>query len=53
MIYLCWLVEEYPNICEHLVYLSQPLSDDPVFGYTRIYCGEHYDKTPKFEKKKS
>ena len=31
MIYLGWLVEEHPNICDRLVYLSQPLPDKPDF----------------------
>jgi len=31
MIYLGWLVEEHPNICRRLVYLSQPLPDNPDF----------------------
>jgi len=31
MIYLGWLVEEHPNICDRLVYLSQPLPDNPDF----------------------
>ncbi len=29
MIYLGRLVEEHPNICGRLVYLSQPLLDNP------------------------
>jgi hypothetical protein len=39
MIYLCWLVEEHPNICERLVYLSQPLPDDPDFVLYRLLAG--------------
>jgi hypothetical protein len=39
MVYLCWLVEEHPNICERLVYLSQPLSDDPDFVLYRLLAG--------------
>jgi len=39
MVYLCWLVEEHPNICEGLVYLSQPLSDDPDFVLYRLLAG--------------
>jgi len=31
MIYLGWLVEEHPDICDRLVYLSQPLPDNPDF----------------------
>jgi hypothetical protein len=31
MIYLCYLFEEHPNLCERLVYLSQPLLDNPDF----------------------
>ena len=39
MIYLCWLVEGHPNICERLVYLSQPLPDDPDFVLYRLLAG--------------
>jgi hypothetical protein len=39
MVYLCWLVEEHPNICERLVYLSQPLPDDPDFVLYRLFAG--------------
>jgi hypothetical protein len=39
MVYLCWLVEEHPNICERLVYLSQPLPDDPDFVLYRLLAG--------------
>lgn len=39
MIYLCRLVEEHPNICERLVYLSQPLSDKPDFVLYRLLTG--------------
>jgi len=31
MIYLGWLVETAPNMCDRLVYLSQPLPDKPEF----------------------
>ena len=31
MIYLGWLVEKHSNICDRLVYLSQPLPDNPDF----------------------
>jgi len=31
MIYLGWLAEEHSNICDRLVYLSQPLPDKPDF----------------------
>ena len=39
MVYLCWLVEEHPNICERLVYLSQPLPDNPDFVLYRLFAG--------------
>ena len=39
MIYLCWLVEEHPNICDRLVYLSQPLRDNPEFVFYRLFTG--------------
>jgi len=39
MIYLGWLVEEYPNICHRLVYLSQPLPDNPDFLLYRLLGG--------------
>jgi len=39
MIYLGWLVEEHPNICVRLVYLSQPLPDKPDFLLYRLLGG--------------
>ena len=39
MIYLCWLVEEHPNLCDRLVYLSQPLPDNPDFLAYRLLAG--------------
>ena len=39
MIYLSWLVEEHPNICDRLVYLSQPLPDNPDFLLYRLLAG--------------
>jgi len=39
MIYLGWLVEEHPNICDRLVYLSQPLPDNPDFLLYRLLAG--------------
>ena len=39
MFYLGWLVEEYPNICHRLVYLSQPLPDNPDFLLDRLLGG--------------
>jgi len=39
MIYLGWLVQEHPNICDRLVYLSQPLPDDPDFLLYRLLGG--------------
>jgi hypothetical protein len=39
MIYLGWLVEEHPNLCDRLVYLSQPLPDKPDFLLYRLLGG--------------
>jgi hypothetical protein len=39
MIYLGWLVEEHPSICDRLVYLSQPLPDNPDFLLYRLLGG--------------
>ena len=39
MIYLGWVVEEHPNICDRLVYLSQPLPDKPDFLLYRLLAG--------------
>ena len=39
MIYLGWLVEAHPNICERLVYLSQPLPDNLDFLLYRLLDG--------------
>jgi hypothetical protein len=39
MIYLGWLVEEHPYICDRLVYLSQPLPDNPDFLAYRLLMG--------------
>jgi len=39
MIYLGWLVEKHPNICDRLVYLSQPLPDKPDFLSYRLLTG--------------
>ena len=39
MIYLGWLVEKHPNICDRLVYLSQPLPDNPDFLLYRLLGG--------------
>jgi len=39
MIYLGWLVEAHPNLCERLVYLSQPLPDNPDFLLYRLLAG--------------
>jgi hypothetical protein len=39
MIYLGWLVEEHLNICHRLVYLSQPLPDNPDFLLYRLLGG--------------
>ena len=39
MIYLGWLIEAHPNICDRLVYLSQPLPDKPDFLMYRLITG--------------
>jgi hypothetical protein len=39
MIYLGWLLESEPNICDRLVSLSQPLPDNPDFLSYRLLCG--------------
>lgn len=39
MIYLGWLVEAHPNICDRLVRLSQPLPDNPDFLSYRLLAG--------------
>lgn len=39
MIYLGWLVEAHPNLCDRLVYLSQPLPDNPDFLAYRLFGG--------------
>ncbi len=39
MLYLGWLVEEHPNLCDRLVYLSQPLPDNPDFLAYRLLTG--------------
>jgi hypothetical protein len=39
MIYLGWIVEEYPNIGDRLVHLSQPLPDKPNFLMYRLLTG--------------
>ena len=39
MIYLGWLVEAHPNICDRLVCLSQPLPDNPDFLSYRLLAG--------------
>jgi len=39
MIYLGWLIEKHPNICDRLVYLSQPLPDNPDFLLYRLLGG--------------
>lgn len=39
MIYLSWLVEVHPNLCDRLVYLSQPLPDNPDFLTYRLLGG--------------
>jgi hypothetical protein len=39
MIYLGWLVEAEPNICDRLVCLSQPLPDKPDFLLYRLLAG--------------
>jgi len=39
IIYLGWLVEAHPGICDRLVYLSQPLPDKPDFLLYRLLGG--------------
>lgn len=39
MIYLGWLVETHPGMCDQLVYLSQPLPDKPDFPSYRLLGG--------------
>jgi hypothetical protein len=39
MIYLGWLVETHPGMCDQLVYLSQPLPDKPDFLSYRLLAG--------------
>jgi hypothetical protein len=39
MIYLGWLVETHPSVCDQLVYLSQPLPDKPDFLAYRLLGG--------------
>ena len=39
MIYLGWLVQEHPNMCDRLVALSQPLPDKPNFLAYRLLAG--------------
>jgi hypothetical protein len=39
MLYLCWLDETKPNLCDRLVYLSQPLPDNPEFLLYRLLTG--------------
>ena len=39
MIYLGWLIEAHPNICDRLVSLSQPLPDNPDFLSYRLLGG--------------
>ena len=39
MIYLGWVVEAHPNICDRLVRLSQPLQDKPDFLLYRLIGG--------------
>jgi len=39
MIYLGWLVETHPNLCDRLVYLSQPLPGNPDLLLYRLLTG--------------
>ena len=39
MIYLGWLIEAHPNMCDRLVSLSQPLPDNPDFLLYRLLGG--------------
>ena len=39
MVYLGWVTEEHPGIGERLIYLSQPLPDEPDFIGYRLLAG--------------
>ena len=39
MLYLGWVVEAHPTICDRLVYLSQPVPDKPDFLLYRLLGG--------------
>jgi len=39
MIYLGWLLEAHPHICDRLISLSQPLPDNPDFLSYRLLAG--------------
>jgi len=39
MVYLGWVTEERPAIAERLIYLSQPLPDEPEFIGYRLLSG--------------
>jgi prepilin-type N-terminal cleavage/methylation domain-containing protein len=39
MIYLGWLFESNPNLCDRLICLSQPLPDKPDFLLYRLLAG--------------
>ena len=39
MMYLGWLIEAHPGLCDRLVYLSQPLPDKPDFLAYRLSGG--------------
>jgi len=39
MIYLGWIVEEHPNLCDRLIRLGEPLPDDPEFLLYRLLTG--------------
>jgi len=39
MVYLGWITEEHPGIAERLIYLGQPLPDEPEFTGYRLLSG--------------
>jgi len=39
MIYLSWIVEEHPNLCDRLIRFGEPLPDDVEFLLYRLFVG--------------
>lgn len=39
MIYLGWIVEEHPNLCDRLIRFGEPLPDDAEFLLYRLFIG--------------